>query len=290
MKPAPFDYERPSSMDEACRLLADAGGGATLIAGGQTLMPLLNLRMSQPFVLVDLSGIGELHGVTRVDGGISVGAMTTQNAALADPLVRKHLPLLSQALAHVGHHQTRNRGTIGGSIAFAEPAAETPAVALALDAVLTLESMRGKRRVAMRDFLIGPYLTVLENDEIVTAIVFPDPPSGRVMPLFAEVTRRPGDFALVGLAGQIVLDGGVIAGARLAWFGMGPCAMRAVQAEEALTGKALREVDVGGIAELAVAGAQPFDDKAASAAYRTTVGRRVFARALHEAVAAGAPA
>ncbi|WP_230292124.1 xanthine dehydrogenase family protein subunit M [Croceicoccus sp. Ery5] len=290
MKPAPFDYERPATLEQACRLLAEAGGGATLIAGGQTLMPLLNLRMSQPFVLVDLSAIPELCGVKRVGGGTAIGPMTTQSAAMNDPLLRGHVPLLARALAHVGHHQTRNRGTIGGSIAFAEPAAEVPATALALDAVLTLQSLRGSREIAMRDFLLGPYLTALEADEIVTAITIPDPPPGRALPVFTEVARRPGDFALVGLTSQIVLDGDRIAAASLAWFGMGPTALRAVQAEAALNGAALGDIDAVAIAGLAVADTQPFDDKAASAAYRTTVGRRICARAIRELAAQGVPA
>ena len=280
MKPAPFDYVRPDTIDEACRLLAEAGGGAVLIAGGQTLMPLLNLRMSQPFVLIDLSGIPDLCGVKRVAGGISIGPMMVQNAAKDDPLVRAEIPLLARALGHVGHHQTRNRGTIGGSIAFAEPAAECPATALALDAVVQIRSVRGERSVAMEDFLFGPYVTALAFDEIMTAIVFPDPPTGRTVPIFAEVARRPGDFALVGLAGQLTFDGNTITAASLAWFGMGPRALRARQAEAAMSGKDLHEIDIAALADLAIADTQPFDDKAASAVYRETVGRKIFARTV----------
>lgn len=158
MKPAPFDYARPKTLAEALALLADAGGGATVIAGGQTLMPLLNLRMSQPFILVDLADIAELHGIRAEACAIRIGAMTRQNAALADPILQQRLPALVSALRHVGHHQTRNRGTLGGSIAFGEPAAELPAVAVALDARLHLHSSAGQRTVAARDFYIGPYL------------------------------------------------------------------------------------------------------------------------------------
>lgn len=290
MKPAPFDYARPAGLDEAARLLAEAGGGASVIAGGQTLMPLLNLRMSQPFLLVDLGAIAELRTVERLGGGIRVGAMAVQNELLGDPLVRSELPLLARALGHVGHHQTRNRGTIGGSIAFAEPAAECPAVALALEAQVHLHSVRGTRQVAMADFLHGPYATACAFDEIVTALVFPDPPPGERVEVFFEVTRRPGDFALTGLAGELHLDGGTIAAARLAWFAMGPTALRAREAEAALVGTALDEIDPVAIAALALTGTAPFDDKAASAAYRETVARRMFARTLRETCAGRAMA
>ncbi len=290
MKPAPFDYARPAGLDEAARLLAEAGGGASVIAGGQTLMPLLNLRMSQPFLLVDLGAIPELRTVERHTGGLRVGAMAVQNELLGHPLVRSDLPLLARALGHVGHHQTRNRGTIGGSIAFAELAAECPAVALALDAQVRLHSVRGTRQVAMADFLHGPYATACAFDEIVTALVFPDPPPGERVEVFFEVARRPGDFALTGFAGELHLDGGTIAAARLAWFAMGPTALRAREAEAALVGTALDEIDPEAIAELALAGTAPFDDKAASAAYRETVARRMFARTLRETCAGRAMA
>ncbi len=285
MKPAPFDLLRPDSLDEACRQLAQADGGASLLAGGQTLMPLLNLRMSQPFILIDLSAIPELQGVSRTQDGIRIGAMTVQNAARTDPLVAAGVPLLARALAHVGHHQTRNRGTIGGSLAFAEPAAECPAVALALDARVELHSLRGIRRIAVEDFLLGPYTTALAPDEILVAIHVPDPPPGRRLPVFVEVARRPGDFALVGLAGELILEETTILQARLAWFGMGPSAVRARQAEAALAGARLNALDPEEIATHALAETQPADDKAASGAYRKVVGRRIFARTLRELAA-----
>ena len=172
MKPAPFDYTRPATLDAACSLLAEAAGGASVIAGGQTLMPLLNLRMSQPLLLIDLRGISELRGVTRDGGAIRIGPMTTQTEALDDEILGAHVPVLAEALRHVGHHQTRNRGTVGGSISFGEPAAECPAVAVALGAKLHLQSTRGRREVAAQDFYFGPYATALEPDEILPARSF----------------------------------------------------------------------------------------------------------------------
>ncbi len=281
MKPAPFDYVRPASVAEACRVLAEAGGGATVLAGGQTLMPLLNLRMSQPFILVDLGGIAELRGVSEVAGGIRVGAMTRQAEALADATLARRLPALVTALGHVGHHQTRNRGTVGGSIALGEPAAEMPATAIALGATLEIISTRGTRHVAAADFYLGPYMTVLEPDELLTAVVYPDWAAGHLV-LFREVAQRPGDFALVGMVGALVLEDGKVARAGLAWFGMGPTPIRMRRVEEALLGTALADLDVEAVAGLAVAESAPFDDHHASAEYRRTVGRRIFARGLRE--------
>jgi len=264
--------------------LAEAGGGGTILAGGQTLMPLLNLRMSQPFVLIDLSEIAQLQGTNRIDGATRIGPMTRQADALADPHIVTALPVLAQALRHVGHHQTRNRGTLGGSIAFAEPAAECPATALALGAKVQLRSVRGKRIVDMGSFYLGPYASALEPDEIITAIDFPDWPDDHI-PLFREVTRRPGDFALVGLVGALALEQGRISKAGIAWFGMGPTPVRAHQAEAQLLGSDPATLDIDALAELALADTAPFDDKAASAAYRLTVGRKIFAQVLRDALA-----
>lgn len=283
MKPAPFDYVRPATIAEACTVLSEAGGGATVIAGGQTLMPLLNLRMSQPFILVDINGIAALKGVTRVDSGTRIGAATRQADVLGDAALAGRLPVLVQALAHVGHHQTRNRGTLGGSVALGDPAAEMPATAVALGAEIEIASVRGSRSVAADAFYLGPYMTVLEPDELVTAVVYPDWPAGHVT-LFREVAQRPGDFALIGLVGALVVEGGTITRAGLAWFSMGPVPIRARQAEAALVGRALSDIDADAVAALAIADTAPFDSHNASAEYRRTVGRRIFARALREAL------
>lgn len=283
MKPAPFDYVAPATIEEACSVLAESGGGGTLIAGGQTLMPLLNLRMSQPFILVDLNKIDALKGVTRTEGGTRVGPMTRQAAALGDPLLARHVPVMVHALSHVGHYQTRNRGTVGGSVALGEPAAEMPATAVALGARIEIRSVRGTRTVPADEFYLGPYMTVLEPDEIVTGITYPDWADGHVM-LFREVAQRPGDFALVGLVGALEISGGSVGRAGIAWFGMGGTPIKARQAEAALVGKAISALDANAIADLAIADTAPFDDHHASAEYRRTVGRRIFARTLREAL------
>lgn len=289
MKPAPFDYARPRSIEEAVKLLDEAGGGATVIAGGQTLMPLLNLRMSQPFILVDINAIEGFAGVTRVEGGTRVGPATRQADALKDETLARHLPAFVTALSHVGHYQTRNRGTIGGSVALGEPAAEMPATAVALGARIEIASVRGTRTVPADEFYIGPYMTVLEPDELVTAIVYPDWPDGHRV-LFREVAQRPGDFALVGMVGALALEGGVVSRAGIAWFGMGPTPIRARAAEASLVGCALDRVDADAVAALAVSDTAPFDDHHASAEYRRTVGRRIFAKTLRETLALEEPA
>lgn len=281
MKPAPFDYYAPRSIDEACQLLAEAGGGATVLAGGQTLMPLLNLRMSQPFILVDINHIEALRGVERSGDSIRIGPITRQCEVLENRLLAQELPVMVQAVSHVGHYQTRNRGTVGGSIALGEPAAELPATAVALGAAVELRSARGSRTLSASEFYIGPYMTALENDEILTAILFPAWPDNHLA-VFRELARRPGDFALSGVVGALATEGGAISRAGLAWLAMGPTPMRAGSAEALLLGKAPAEVDIDAVAEAAIADTAPFDDIHASAEYRRTVGRRLLARALRE--------
>jgi carbon-monoxide dehydrogenase medium subunit len=283
MKPAPFDYVTPRTIAEACAVLAEAGGGATVLAGGQTLMPLLNLRMSQPFIIVDINKIAELKGIHRAQGVTRIGPMTRQCDVLTHEALARDLPVLVQAMGHVGHHQTRNRGTIGGSIALGEPAAEMPATAVALGASIEVRSVRGTRKIPADQFYVGPYLTQLEPDELVTGLIYPDWPQGHIA-VFREVAQRPGDFALVGLVGALTIAQGKITRAGLAWFGMGPTPIRAQAAEHMLIGRALGEIDSRAIAERAISETAPFDDHHASAEYRRTVGKRIFARTLREAL------
>ncbi len=193
------------------------------------------------------------------------------------------LPVLVTATRHIGHHQIRNRGTIGGSLALGEPAAELPATALALGASVEVSSTRGARRIPAEELYLGPYSTALEPDEILTAVHFPDWASGSIA-LFREIAPRPGDFAWVGLTGALTVSEGRIVRAGVAWFGMGPTPMKARQVEAALIGRSIAELDLPALAELAVADTDPFDDHHATAEYRRTVGRRVFVRTLREAL------
>ena len=283
MKPAPFDYVAPTTVDAACTALAEAGGGATILAGGQTLMPLLNLRMSQPFILIDINNIAEIKGVSRITGGTRIGPSTRQCEAIESDILAQDLPVIVQAVKHVGHHQTRNRGTVGGSISLGEPAAELPATAVALGATIEIRSVRGNRNVLAEEFYLGPYMTVLEPDELVTGITFPEWPKGHIT-VFNELAQRPGDFALVGIVGALVVESNKIVRAGLAWFGMGPTPMKMRAAERLLIGQSLTDIDYQAIAASAIADTAPFDDQTTSAEYRRTVGKRIFARTLREAL------
>jgi carbon-monoxide dehydrogenase medium subunit len=282
MKPAPFDYVAPTTIEEALEHLDRSGSDATILAGGQTLMPLLALRMSTPSVIIDINRIDALKGVSRTAEAMRVGPVTRQNEALTDQSLAAGAPTVVTALSHVGHFQTRNRGTVGGSIALGEPAAELPAAAVALGAEIEVRSLRrGERRIPAEHLYVGPYATTVEPDELVTAIHFPHWPADSLV-VFREVARRPGDFALVGLVGAIAVDQGTVTQAGFAWFGMGPTPMKAWQAESALFGEKLTDIDARAIADLALEETEPFDDHSASEEYRRTVGRRIFTRALSE--------
>lgn len=283
MKAAPFDYVVAESVDGAVAALADHAGDAALLAGGQTLVPLLALRMALPGVLIDINRIDGLAGVSHAGGATRIGATTRQNAILFDPLVARYVPALARATSFVGHHQTRNRGTIGGSLGLAEPAAEYPATALALGARIETRSPVGSREIAIEDYFLGPYTTALEMDEMITAVIFPDWPEDTIS-IVHEVARRPGDFALVGLVAALAIEGGVFTRAGIGWFGMGPTPIKSVRAEQALVGQQAATVDLAGIAALAIADTDPLDDIHADAAYRRTIGERIFARVVGNAI------
>lgn len=226
MKPAPFRYVAPDSLDAALALLAEHGDGAKALAGGQSLLAMMNLRLAQPSLLVDLAGCG-LDGLSE-NGTLMIGATVTQAAAMRSETVVRRAPLLVDALRHVGHEATRTRGTVGGSAAHADPAAEIPAVLLALDARLHVSSTRGARTIPADQFYVTHYTTVLEPDEVVTAIELPATPTAWG---FAEAARRHGDFALAGCAAAFTADG-----PRVALFGIADKPVRSAAAEAALAG------------------------------------------------------
>ncbi|GHC98171.1 FAD binding domain-containing protein [Novosphingobium pokkalii] len=288
MKAAPFDYLEAGSADEAVCLLGEAGSDAAVLAGGQTLMPLLALRMTSPTVLIDINPADDMAGITHTGHGLRIGARTRQADALHDPFVARHLPILGEALGHVGHYQTRARGTVGGSIALGEPAAEQPAVAVALGASIELRSTRGTRQVPAREFYLAPYATARAEDEVVIAIHFPAWPAAS-RAVFQEVARRRGDFALVGLVMLLDVQDTRVERAGIAWFGMGPTPVAATTAEQALTGATIADIDPRELAQLALAQVEPPEDLHASAHYRRTVAARIFERrfrTLTEKVAA----
>jgi len=281
MKAARFDYLRASSIDEACRALADGGGEARLIAGGQTLVPLMAMRLARPATLIDINRIAELAGIARDGDTLAIRACTRQADALASPLVREHLPLLADALSHVGHGQTRNRGTVGGSLCNADPSAEIPLVAQTLEAELVARSVRGERRLKAADFLESAMATTLAPDECLVEARFPVWRENRVGHGFHEVSIRDSDFALAAAAAQIALDGaGSCARIHVAVGGASPAPLRLGPVEAALTGGAL---DDGAIAEACAGIADlldPQSDVHADAAYRGRVAVAMARRAI----------
>lgn len=281
MKPPPFDYIAVRSIDEALDQLAQGGEDARVLAGGQSLVPMLALRLARPSLLVDLNRVGGLAGAKQEGAELRVGAMTRQCDILRDPLVAKHAPALSQASAFIGHEQTRNRGTIGGSLGLCDPQSEYPAVALALGAQIEARSKQGVRRIPAQSYFQGAYSTDLKHGEIITSVIFPHWGEGTSM-LVDEVARRPGDFALVGLVMALQSERGRIKRAGIAWFGMGPKPCRAAQAEKALIGEQASKIDAAAIGQLALAETEPWDDVHATASYRRTVGARIAARNLRK--------
>jgi aerobic carbon-monoxide dehydrogenase medium subunit len=239
VKPPKFRYLRPDSLDEVLAALASHGDEAKPLAGGQSLIPAMNFRLAQPSILVDLELVSELQTLSREDGELRVGAMVRQRQAERSAEVRAACPLLAQALPWIGHIQNRNRGTIGGSIAHADPAAELPAVAVALDATLELASSRGSRSVPAATFFEGPFTTAVEPDEIITSVRLPVAEGSRAACL--EVAPRHGDFAVVGVAATVRFASGgtLVEDVGLAAFGVGAAPVRLVAAESLVRGAEL---------------------------------------------------
>lgn len=235
MKASNFRYVRPASLADAFRILADAGGDAVPVAGGQSLLAGLNLRLSAPALLVDIGNLEELTGQAQDGRFVRLGALTRHAELLRSPLVREHLPLLTKAAPHVAHVAIRNRGTLGGSLAYADPAAELPACAVALGATLVLGSAAGEREVTAEDFFKGLFETDLRPGELIVAVKFPKA-EANASAGFAELTRRRGDFALAGLAAVVTLQGSRIEAARLVYFGCVDRAKVARHASAAATG------------------------------------------------------
>jgi carbon-monoxide dehydrogenase medium subunit len=231
VKPAPFAYKKARSLDEAVALLGE--NDARLLAGGQSLIATLNMRLSAPSLLIDINGLTGLNGISVKAGAVEIGALTRHAQAERSDVIAKHAPLIARAMPHIGHPAIRNRGTLGGSIAFADPAAELPACLLALDGEIEATGPKGKRTVKARNFFKGLFETALAAQEVLTAIRVPATnKDARVG--FAELARRHGDYAIVGLAASARADGKGLADVRLAYFGVGSTPVRAKKAETAL--------------------------------------------------------
>lgn len=282
MKPPSFEYVAPRTLDEALEALATSNGEAKILAGGQSLIPLLNFRLARPRLLVDLNRIPELGYIDDRDGGLAIGAMTRDAAVEREPLVRERMPLLDEAIRWVGHAAIRARGTVGGNLAHADPAAELPAVAVCLGAELTIAGPRGRRTLAAEDFFQGYLTTALQPDEILVDVWLPAvaPSTGQA---WLEFARRHGDFALVGVAVSLTLDRGEVSNACIVLTGVGGKPVRARAAETVLVGGQIEDRMTP--AADAVRGAiDPDADIHASKEYRTHLAGVLTQRAIHTAL------
>ena len=287
MKPPPFDYVAPGSLEEALAVLAEHGDDGKVLAGGQSLIPLLNFRLAAPALLIDLGrvpGLGEV--AATADGGISIGAMARQRRLETEAVIRDRAPLLALTAPFVAHPQIRNRGTVGGSLAHADPAGELPAVAVAVDARFTLASVRGSRVVPARDFFVALLTTALASDELLVRIDVPPPPP-RTGWAFQELARRHGDYAQAGVAARVTLaPDGSCEDARLVFLSVGDVPIEARSAAEVLRGNALSEEAFRAAADRARGEIDPSSDIHASADYKRHVAGVLAMRALTEAARA----
>jgi carbon-monoxide dehydrogenase medium subunit len=281
MKSAPFAYDAPETVDAAVALLAEHGSDAKVLAGGQSLVPLMNMRLARPSVLVDINRIASLQYIRReVDGSLAIGAGTRQSAAERSPDVARGWPVLFEALGQVGHITIRHRGTIGGTLAHGDPAAELPTLAVALDATFRLVGPRGGRTVPAREAYLSYLTTVLEPDEILTEVRFPAP-APRSGAAFLEISRRHGDYALVAAAATVTVDdAGRCTNAAVALGGVAPTPLLATPRKGELQGQPLDEAALRDASRQYTADLDPPTDVHADAEYRSEVAAVLTRRAL----------
>ena len=284
MKPPPFDYLAPASLEEAVAALVEHGDEAKVLAGGQSLVPLLAFRLARPSVLVDINRIPGLDRIELEDGTLTVGTLARERDVELTPGLRGRCARIAEAIEQIGHVAIRNRGTVGGSLAHADPAAEWTALVLALDGEVDLIGPAGGRTVAASDFLVTYFTTALAPDEILTRVRL-RLPAGRSGSCFLELARRHGDFAIVGVGALLALDeGGSVEDARLGLIGVGQTAIRAADAEGVLRGAQPTPAIFAEAAEAVVAGLEPNGDVHASADYRRHVAGVLVRRALQTAL------
>lgn len=287
MKPPAFEYIAPSTVDEAVKLLASSAGNAKVISGGQSLMPMLAFRLAAPDLLVDLKRLDGLNQIKISGEGIRLGAKVRWCDIEADERLRQHHPLLAKAIEHVAHYQVRNRGTVGGSIAHADPSAEMPGIAVTCDAVLTIVGSAGTRTEVATNFFTGPLQTTLAPDEILTEVLLPAWPAGRRW-AFLEFARRKGDFAMAGVALFYDLDGaGCITNAHIGAIGVADCPIRLHAVEAVLNGKLLDDQAITSAARTVHETVEPPSDIHAPAAYRRSLLATLLERGLKQSAMRG---
>jgi aerobic carbon-monoxide dehydrogenase medium subunit len=286
VKPARFDYYRPATVDEAVAILERYHDEARVLAGGQSLVPMMNFRLATPAAIVDLNRVPGLGEIEAVDGKVRIGAMARQRELEVAPLVAERLPLLQEAVRWIGHLPTRTRGTIGGSIAHADPAAEIPMVLQALDGEVVARGPQAQRRIAASDLFLAPLTTSLDPNEIITEVHLPAMPPGARYAI-EEFARRKGDFAISAITVMLVADGERCATARLATAGVGPVPVRLREAEAILEQRGLAEPAIAAAAEKAAELVEPMSDHNASADYRRHLTAVLTGRALRKAMRNG---
>jgi aerobic carbon-monoxide dehydrogenase medium subunit len=284
MKPAPFTYNRPDSVSEAIKLLSTHKDDAKILAGGQSLVPMMNFRMARPEHLIDINRLEELNFHRVEKGELIIGALARHTTLRNSDVVRKACPLMADAYQHVAHGPIRNRGTLCGNLCHADPASEMPAVALACDATLVLRSKKGERQVAAKDFFLGTYDTSTKPDELLTEVRIPVAPKGQVWS-FQEISIRKGDFALVGTAVVLTISAGVIKTAAIAVCGIGSRAIRLVSVEAMLVGATADDKTIAKAADAAAAAVNPQSDMNAEPSHRRDLVRTLVSRTLTEAIA-----
>ncbi|MDR3485512.1 MAG: xanthine dehydrogenase family protein subunit M [Bradyrhizobium sp.] len=293
MKASAFSYARATSVTNALELLAAHGDDAKVLSGGQSLMPAMNLRLISPELVIDIGGIAELRGIAVRGDVLTIGALTRHVDLQRSPEIAAHAPLLTEAIAHVAHPAIRNKGTIGGSLAHADPASELPACMVALDATIVIRGQTGERRVAARDFFTGIYETALSADELLTAVELPVAGKNSAH-FFHEFARRHGDYAIVGIAAQAIVEGDVFADLRLVFFAVGDRPVRSSAAlrliNAVITPEVLSDISTALGEEL-----DPPEDQQASASMRRHLAKVLLVRCVaallgRRNLAAGGPA
>jgi len=283
MIPAPFDYRRAATLEEAVALLQEHGEEAKLLSGGHSLLPILKARLARPALLIDIGRIPGLSGISREEGALRIGALTTHREIEASPLVREACPLLAEAAERIGDVQVRNRGTIGGSLAHADPAADYPAAALALEAEVSATGPKGARTIPAEKFFTGPLETALGPTEILASLRVPLP-RARSGGVYLKAAQQASGFAVCGVAALLTLaPNGTVASARVGVTGVAAPAYRAKGVEETLAGKSLSAENIKAAAARAAEGVAPLDDFYASAEFRAHLARVYTERALKEA-------
>ena len=284
MKAAAFDYVKPESLTEALGLLAEAGEDARLIAGGQTLLATLNMRLSEPSILIDITNLSELKGI-KLDGKcLRIGALVTHTEIEGSDLIAKHAPLLKAAVPHIAHRAIRNLGTWGGSLAYGDPAAEWPACSLTLDATMIIHGPSGERKVAAKDFFIDLYTTSLASDDILVATEIPVSDGAQVF-CFQELARRHGDYAVAGLAAVAQKQGDVLTQCKFTFFSVGATPVMAFKAQALIDGKKLNEQLISDAVKVARAEIETIADLTNSAEAKQHLVGVLLERALKQMIA-----